>query len=140
MHAKESRLFLSHIFRLCIIFANYTFLGPVKMTIEAMRGRTFSGEVLTCAGRVNHLIIQSANVYAYVLFFTGHVQSAGLWYACSWFVDSIQYYPEILVSIGRLCESIHLKRISTTITRIQYWFDEKGVRSFFFKHEHHIKT
>ncbi len=103
------------------------------MTAEAFRGVTISGEVLTVFGRINHLIIQSTNVMAYILFFRGSIQAAGWLYAFSWLVDSIQYYPEILGSLGRLCGSIGMRRTSQAIAKTKTWLDIRGIRKQFFK-------
>lgn len=120
-------------FRLLVIFANYTFVGPLKMSVEAARGITFSGEMLTPFGRINHIVIQSTNVAAYILFFNGSFRIAGWSYAFSWLVDSIQYYPEIFGSIGRLCGSIGMMRISRAIATTKTWLDRQGIRKLFFK-------
>lgn len=103
------------------------------MTIEAVRGVAFSGEMLTLFGRINHIIIQGFNVAAYFLFFKGSLQIAGWCYAFSWLVDSIQYYPEIFGSIGRLCGSIRIMRISRAIATTKTWLDRQGIRKLFFK-------
>lgn len=124
---------MEEIFRLLAIFANYTFVGPIKMSMEAVRGVTFSGEMLTPFGRINHIVIQSTNVAAYILFFNGSFRIAGWCYAFSWLVDSIQYYPEILGSIGRLCGSLGVMRISHAIVTTTSWLDRKGIRKLFFK-------
>ena len=86
-------------FRLLVIFANYTFVGPIKMSVEAARGVTFSGEMLTPFGRINHIVIQSTNVAAYILFFNGSFRIAGWSYAFSWLLIH-QYYPELGVWEG----------------------------------------
>lgn len=103
------------------------------MTIEAVRGVAFSGETLTIFGRINHIIIQSFNVAAYLLFFKGSLQIAGWCYAFSWFVDSIQYYPEIFGILGKLCGSIGMMRVSRAISAMKAWLDQQGIRKLFFK-------
>jgi hypothetical protein len=133
MSALQLKKVSREVFTLLAIFANYTFLGPVKMTIEAIRGRTFSGETLTLFGRMNHMIIQTTNVISYILFFQGRFQIAGWIFAFSWLDDSIQYYREILGSIGKLCGSLGMIRVSRAIATTITWIDRQGTRKLFFK-------
>lgn len=120
------------LWRLLAILSNYTFIGPIKMTIEAIRGRTSSGDTLTLVGRINHVIIQSANVLAYVMFFRGSIHFAGRLYAFSWLMDSIQYYPEILGGLGRLAVALGIKSFGAYCKQLKIFLDTKGLKKVFF--------
>lgn len=120
------------LWQLLTILSNYTFIGPIKMTIEAIRGRTSSGDRLTFVGRINHVIIQFTNVLAYVVFFRGSIHFAGRLYTFSWLMDSIQYYPEILGGLGRLVTALGLKSAGVYFKQLKAFLDAKGLRKVFF--------
>jgi hypothetical protein len=109
-------------------FLNYTILGAFKMTIEAIFGVTASGKRLTVIGRINHFIVQGTNVTAYWWVLNGRFKDAGLIYAVSWAFDSIQYYPEILVSLGKIVGGGFEKRAE----RLKKWLDSHKLAGFFF--------
>lgn len=93
---------LREVFFLLGTFLNYTIIGALKMTVEAVLGVTISGRKLTMLGRINHLIVQGTNVTAYWWALHGRFRDAGMIYAVSWLFDSFQYYPEIFSSVGRI--------------------------------------
>lgn len=109
-------------------FLNYTILGAFKMTVEAIFGVTASGKQLTLVGRVNHLIVQATNVTAYWWALQGRFRDAGIIYAVSWTFDSIQYYPEILVSLGKIVGG----RFEIKAMSLKRWLDSHKLAGFFF--------
>jgi hypothetical protein len=98
------------------------------MTVEAIFGVTATGKRLTVLGRVNHLIVQGANVTAYWWALHGRFRDAGLIYAVSWLFDSIQYYPEILVSLGKIVGG----RFEIQAVRLKKWLDGHKLAGLFF--------